>query len=84
MTPIENVQRRATKMIPKIGNLEPIEWLKIRKLPCLTYRRLKGDMIEVYKLTNGKYDPEVTEGIFKKHQTGERMQTRGHSKSLEE
>jgi len=27
-----------------------------KKLPTLKYRRLRGDMIEVYKIIHGKYD----------------------------
>ena len=52
---IENVQRRATKLIPNLKNLPYSERLKILKLPTLKYRRLRGDMINVYKiLTNDK------------------------------
>ena len=29
------------------------------KLPTLKYRRLRGDMIEVFKITHNIYDPEV-------------------------
>ena len=30
------------------------------KLPTLKYRRLHGDMIEVFKITHNLYDPEVS------------------------
>jgi len=30
------------------------------KLPTLKYRRLRGDMIEVFKITHNIYDPEVS------------------------
>ena len=30
------------------------------KLPTLKYRRLRGDMIEVFKITHEIYDPEVS------------------------
>ena len=30
------------------------------KLPTLKYRRLRGDMIEVFKTTHNIYDPEVS------------------------
>jgi hypothetical protein len=46
---IENVQRRATKQVPTLKNLEYNERLKKLKMPTLKYRRMRGDMIEVYK-----------------------------------
>ena len=30
------------------------------KLPTLKYRRLHGDIIEVFKITHNIYDPEVS------------------------
>jgi hypothetical protein len=46
---IENVQRRATKMLPDMKDLTYEERLKKLKLPSLRYRRLRGDMIETFK-----------------------------------
>ena len=52
---IENVQRRATKLIPNLKNLPYQDRLKKLKLPTLKFRRLRGDLINVYKiLTNEK------------------------------
>ena len=34
--------------------------LRALKLPSLGYRRVRGDMIEVFKITHGFYDPQVT------------------------
>jgi hypothetical protein len=62
---IERVQRRATKQLPKMANLEYGERLKQLGLPTLAYRRQRGDMIEAYKITNNKYDKEVCQGILK-------------------
>ncbi|KAK6167371.1 hypothetical protein SNE40_021416 [Patella caerulea] len=42
---IENVQRRATKLIPSLKNLEYQERLRKLKMPTLTYRRRRGDII---------------------------------------
>ena len=53
---LEKVQKRATKMIPSIKNLNYEGRLKFLDLPTLKYRRLRGDMIEVYKIITLKYD----------------------------
>ena len=62
---IEGIQRRATKMIPTLKNLAYPERLKKLKLPTLAYRTARGDMIEVYKIVNGRYDPKTTTNIMK-------------------
>ena len=46
---IERVQRRATKLIDGFKNLEYQERLLRLNLPTLAFRRLRGDMIEVFK-----------------------------------
>ena len=50
---IEKVQRRATKIIPSIRDLPYEVRLQKLKLPTLAYRRLRGDMIQVYKIMHG-------------------------------
>jgi hypothetical protein len=55
-TLIENVQRRATKMIPELRDMEYEDRLRALNLHSLTYRRLRGDLIETYKLTHGMYN----------------------------
>ena len=57
---IENVQRRAIRMLPQMKNIEYEERLRNFKLPTLKYRRVKGDMIETFKITTGMYDKRVT------------------------
>jgi hypothetical protein len=57
---IENIQRRATKLIPGLSDLSYEDRLRRLKLPSLSYRRSRGDMIEVYKIMSGKYDPEIS------------------------
>ena len=76
ITAVENVQRRATKMIPGLRDLEYEQRLFKLRLPTLAYRRLRGDMIETYKILSGKYDTDVTEGLFNLRQDSD---TRGHS-----
>ena len=55
---IENVQRRATKLVPEIKTLSYEQRLSHLGLATLAYRRARGDMIETYKLFN-RYDDEV-------------------------
>ena len=56
---LEKVQRYATKCINGFQNLTYPERLRKLDLPSLRFRRLRGDIIEVYKLTHGLYDREV-------------------------
>jgi len=50
---IEKVQRRATRMVPGLGQRNYEERLEICKLITLEQRRQRGDMILVYKMLNG-------------------------------
>lgn len=75
---IENVQRRATKQVPGLSDLSYEERLKELNLPSLVYRRLRGDLIEVYKILSGKYDPEVSD-LFN---LNTQQSTRGHNFKL--
>jgi hypothetical protein len=47
---IESVQKRATKQIQGFHNLSYPERIKKLKLPTIAHRRIRGDMIETYKL----------------------------------
>ena len=79
---IENVQRRATKQLPVMKDIPYEERLERLKLSTLAYRRTRGDMIEVYKLLQGKYDNDVS-NIIKLHKDSvTREGTRGHSLKL--
>lgn len=49
---IENVQRRATKILPALRNKSYPERLIELGLPSLQYRRLRFDMIQVYRILN--------------------------------
>jgi len=48
-----------TKLIISLKHLPYIERLKQLKLPTLKYRRLRGDMIEVFKIVKNYYDLEA-------------------------
>lgn len=88
---LEKVQKRATKLVKECRNLNYSDRLKYLKLPTLKYRRVRGDMIEVYKILNGYYDANVqlvlprnmdarTRGnLFKLKHLGSRLDIRKHS-----
>ena len=78
---IENVQIRATKMVPGLSNLTYPERLRKLDIPTLSYRRLRGDMITMFKLNckpiTGAYDSSLPTlfAHFPK-------ELRGHNKKL--
>ena len=74
---IESVQRRATRMVKGLNKVEYTERLKRLNLTTLECRRLRGDLIETYKILNGKeeLDPDK---FFKLAESN----TRGHELKL--
>ncbi len=77
---VEKVQRRATKLVPSIRDLPYTERLRQLELPSLKHRRLRGDLIQVYKILNGidRLDPTR----FFTLATGTSATTRGHSQKI--
>ena len=71
---IEGVQRRATKLIPSISGLSYPQKLKKLGLPSLQYRRLRADMLQVYKIIHG-FDRVTIETFFELSGSD---RTRGH------
>ena len=56
----EKIQKRATKLVIKLKNKSHIDRLICLNLPTLKYRRLRGDMVEVFKITHNIYDRTVS------------------------
>ena len=50
---IENVQRRATKLVTGLKDSSYEDRLKSLGIPTLYYRRNRADMIQLYKIMNG-------------------------------
>ena len=61
--------------------MEYPERLMSLKLPTLAYRRLRGDMIETFKLLQGKYDPQLPP-LLEAQDKSDIHNTRGHSLRL--
>ena len=66
---IENVQKRATKLMRQCKKLPYEERLAQLQLPTLKYRRFRGDMIEVFKILNGFYDAAVVPSLVRNFDT---------------
>ena len=61
---LENVQKRATKMVDGLLALDYEERLRKLELPTLVYIRARGDMIEIYKHIH-TYDDTLIPDVFK-------------------
>ena len=53
---LERVQHRATKMIPSLGDKSYYHCFISLDLPSLNYRKIRGDLIFLYKLINGYFN----------------------------
>ena len=74
---IENVQRRATKLVKNIQHLSYTERLKYIGLSSLQYRRLRADMVQTFKILNN-INKVQHEHIFPISRTA----TRGHNQKI--
>ena len=75
---IENVQRRATKLLKPISHFSYEERLRHLNLPSLRYRRIRGDQIYVYKYLKESIDSDYNLLTLATHSQA----TRGHSLKL--
>ena len=76
---IENLQRRATKIVKEIRNKPYEDRLRILGLPTLQYRRERCDVVQVYKIMN-EIDSLDYNTFFTKTACGT---TRGHHQKLQ-
>jgi len=76
---IEKIQKRATKLVIKLKNKSYIDRLIYLNLPTLKYRPLRGDMIEVFKITHNIYHRTVSPDL----PLNERANTRGNHYKLQ-
>ena len=60
----QTVQKYYTKRIIGMSDLQYEDILRALKLPSLGYRRVRGDMIEVFKITHGFYDTKVAKAVI--------------------
>jgi hypothetical protein len=76
---LERVQRRATKIVPELCNLSYERRLEALGLTTLENRRIRGDLIEVYKILN--QHENVNSAQF--FQPTDYIGLRGHSQVLQ-
>ena len=66
---IEKIQKRATKLVISLRKLLHIERLQHLNLYTVKYRRLRGDMIEVFKILHHMYDSSVAPELIRNTNT---------------
>jgi len=76
---LENVQKAATKLVPKLRKFSYSTRLQMLGITSLKERRVRGDMIEVYILMTGK--EQISPGQFCTP-AGAHYKLRGHDKKL--
>ena len=68
---LENVQRRFTRLINDLGTLPYSERLEALKLTSLAERRIRGDLIETFKILNGLV--EYGQSLFTFSRSGSKL-----------
>ena len=78
---IEKIQRKATKLVPNLKHLN--YWIRLPKfgLTDLTTGRLRGDLVQLFKLNNKIGLVEFKKGLIF-GQSGQVYDLRRHSKTL--
>jgi len=75
---VDNIQRRATKLIPNLRRLPYRDRLEAPRLPSLWYGGRPGDMLQVYKILKGIARMESNQFFS----LADVSNTRGHSLKL--
>ena len=75
---LENVQRRFSRLVPGLRDLQYSDRLKCLNLPSLAHRRKRGDIIQCFKIVKGLEDIPC-ERFYRIVQT----RTRGHCYKLD-
>ena len=73
---MKNFLRRATQLIPGLSEKPYKERLAAIKVPSMRYRKMRGDMILVYKILRG--DSQSPHDLFMINES----RTRGHNFKL--
>ena len=79
---LEKVQRRATKLVPILRELPYEQRLQTLGLTSLETRRVRGDMLETYKILHGFENIDYTQFFQLVPRHGPGISTRGHSYKL--
>jgi len=73
---------RATKLIRGLSSRSYEERLRVLQLPTLRCRQLRGDMFQLYKYVNNKYDTNSVLQLQYKSMLEKRYDTRGRRYKL--
>ena len=65
-------------MVPACKKITYVDRLRYLDLPTLKYRRLRGDLIEVFKILHSYYDPRIAPTLIRNYDS----RTRGNSLKL--
>ena len=69
---IENVQRRATRMLPDLFHMSYDDRLRYLKIPSLKYRRIRGDLIQLFKIVHNIDNVDASKFFKFSHNTSTR------------
>jgi len=72
----------ATKLIRTLSSRIYKERLRVLQLPTLRHKQLRGDMIQLNKYVNNKYDTNFVLQLQYKSMLEKRYDTRGHRYKL--
>ena len=80
-TKLENIQKRATKILPEMKNKSYTERVRSLGLPSLEYRRLRSDVIQAFEIHKNLDRLDATK-LFPKPMNPLRLTSRRHTFKL--